>query len=412
MKLAIVGGGISGLACAFRLGERHDVTLFEAEAQLGGHANTVNVEVDGRTHAVDTGFIVYNERTYPELTRLFRELGVATQPSDMSFGVCCERSGLAWSSRGIAGLFATPMQALRPAFLRLLREILRFERDAQRLFASGDAKVTLRDYLSGRGYSAAFSAWYALPLGAAIWSASNADVLEMPALGFAQFLANHGMLGRGGNVRWRTVSGGSRRYVDALVARTRARFRAAHRVRSLERGEAGARVITERGVEHFERVILAVHADTALALLARPSALERSVLGAFRYSQNEAVLHTDESLLPRRRARASWNCVIPQQERAGVFISYDLSRLQRLASSRPLLVTLNASDRIDPARVLGRFSTAHPILDVRAIAAQRRHAEIDGAGGVHFCGAHWGWGFHEDGLQSALRVCRALNASR
>jgi len=411
MKLAIVGGGISGLACARRLGERHDVTLFETAPQLGGHANTVDVEIDGRAHAVDTGFIVYNEATYPELTRLFGELGSATQPSDMSFSVACERSGLEWSSRGLAGLFATPSRALRPAFLRMLREILRFERDAQRLFASGDAKVTLRDYLAGRGYSSAFAEWYALPLGAAIWSASNVDVLEMPALGFTRFLANHGMLGRGGAVRWRSVTGGSRRYVDALAARSRARFRCRERVLALERGEGYVRVITARGAERFDRAILAVHSDTALALLAQPSVHEQSVLGAIRYAPNDALLHTDASLLPRRAAaRASWNTVVPRDARTGVLVSYDLSRLQSIASARPLLVTLNGTDRIDPRLVLRRFTYAHPILDARAVAAQARHAEIDGAGGIHYCGAHWGWGFHEDGLASALRACRALEA--
>jgi hypothetical protein len=411
MKLAIVGGGISGLACALRLGERHDVTLFEAAAQLGGHANTVTVHVDGRAHAVDAGFIVYNETTYPELTRLLRELGVATQPSDMSFSVACERTGLEWSSRGIAGLFATPSRALRPAFLRMLREILRFERDAQQLFASGDAKATLRDYLAGRGYSAAFAEWYALPLGAAIWSAASADVLEMPALGFARFLWNHGMLGRGGAVKWRTVTGGSRHYVDALAARSRARFRCGERVLAVERAEREVRVITARGAERFERAILAVHADAALALLAQPSARERSVLGAFRYSRNDAELHFDESLLPRRAAaRASWNTVAPRAPRPGVLVSYDLTRLQSIPSERRLLVTLNGEGRIDPRRVLGRFAYAHPILDACAIAAQARHAEIDGVGGIHHCGAHWGWGFHEDGLASALRVCRKLEA--
>ncbi|HEU4428641.1 MAG TPA: FAD-dependent oxidoreductase, partial [Myxococcota bacterium] len=363
MKLAIVGGGISGLACALRLGERHEVTLFEASSQLGGHANTVTVAVDGRAHAVDTGFIVYNETTYPELTRLFGELGVATQPSDMSFSVACERTGLEWSSRGLAGLFATPARALRPAFLRMLREILRFERDAQLLFARRDAKVTLRDYLSGRGYSSAFSEWYALPLGAAIWSAGNADVLEMPALGFARFLANHGMLGRGGAVKWRTVTGGSRRYVDALAARSRARFRCGERVLTLERSDAGVRLIAARGAERFERAIVAVHADAALAMLAQSTALERSVLGAFRYSHNDAVLHTDETLLARRaRARASWNSVVPREPRARVLVSYDVSRLQNIAAKRRLLVTLNGADRIDPHCVVSRLAYAHPIL--------------------------------------------------
>jgi predicted NAD/FAD-binding protein len=411
MKIAIIGAGISGLACALHLGPRHDVTLYEAAPQLGGHANTVEVEVAGRPHAVDTGFIVYNEPTYPELTRLLAELGVATQAADMSFGLTCERSGLEWSSRGLRGLFASPANALHPPFLRMLREILRFERDARVLLAGGDEKVTLRDFTAGRGYSQAFRDWYAIPMGAAIWSAAADDLLDMPAASFARFFSNHGLLGAGGSIRWRTIRGGSRRYVDAIAARLRARVRVATRVRSIVRDARGLAVRTEAEAARFERVVLAVHADTALALLAEPSPAQRRVLSAFRYTRNETVLHTDARLLPRRpAARASWNYILPESACERVLVTYDLSRLQSLPSADPLLVTLNGSDRIDPARVLGRFDYAHPILDGAALAAQREHARIDGGGGVHFCGAHFGWGFHEDGLRSALRVVAAIDS--
>jgi predicted NAD/FAD-binding protein len=410
MKIAIVGAGISGLTCAYRLGSHHDVTLFESSPQLGGHANTVEVEIAGQRHAVDTGFIVYNEPTYPELTRLLAELGVATQPAEMSFGLTCERSGVEWSSRGLRGLFAAPANALRLPFLRMLGEILRFERGAAALLAAGDEKVTLRDFTAGRGYSRAFRDWYAIPMGAAIWSAGADDVQDMPAASFARFFSNHGLLGTGGSIRWRTIHGGSRRYVDALAARLRARVHVATPVRGVARGPRGLEVRTDAGPASFERVILAVHADTALALLAAPSPAQRRVLSAFRYSHNETVLHTDARLLPRRAAaRASWNYVVPASTRERVLVTYDLSRLQSIRSADPLLVTLNGSDRIDRARVLGRFEYAHPILDGGALAAQREHARIDGDGGVHFCGAHFGWGFHEDGLRSALRVVAAID---
>ncbi len=412
MRIAIVGGGISGLASAFWLGDRHDVTLFEAAPRVGGHAHTVEVRVADRLHAVDTGFIVYNEPTYPLFTALLSELGVATQPAEMSFGLSCERSGLEWSSRGLAGLFASPRHCLRGDYLRMLREIARFAREAPAWLAGGDDKTPLREALDRGGYSRAFREWYAVPMGAAIWSAAEADLLDMPVRSFVRFFTNHGLLGSGGSIAWRTVSGGSRRYVDALTARTRARTRCATPAVGVIRSARGPGVVTPSGVERFERVILAVHSDLALALISAPTAAERGILGALRYQENETVLHTDARLLARRpSARASWNYRLPRTHQERVLVTYDLSRLQGIASAEPLLVTLNGTERIAPERVLGRFAVAHPILDGAALAAQERHAEIDGAGGVHHCGAHWGWGFHEDGVRSARRVCDALGSS-
>jgi predicted NAD/FAD-binding protein len=413
VKIAVIGAGVAGLACAHRLGARHEVTLFEAARRLGGHAHTVDAPVAGRVHAVDTGFIVYNETTYPAFTRLLAELGVATQPADMSFGLRCARSGLEWSSRGLRGLLATPSRALRPDFVRMLREIARFAREAPRLLASGDEKLTLRDLASGGGYSAAFVDWYLAPMGAAIWSASAEHVLDMPAASFVRFFTNHGLLGTGGAVRWRTLSGGSRAYVAALAQRIRGDVRRGEPVRSVApAARGGVAVASDAGTTGFDRAVLAVHADEALALLGTPTHAQRRVLGAFRYSRNEAVLHTDASLLPRRAAaRASWNYEVPAQPNEPVLVTYDLSRLQRIPSAEALLVTLNGGARIAPERVLGRFEYSHPILDGTALAAQREHAAIDGVHGIHFCGAHWGWGFHEDGLQSALRVVAAIEGS-
>lgn len=411
MKIAVVGAGVSGLVCAYHLAQRHAVTLFESEPRLGGHAHTVEVDVGGETHAVDTGFIVYNEKTYPDFTRLLAELGVATRPAEMSFGLACERTGLEWSSRGLRGLFATPRLALRPPFLRMLSEIGRFAREAPGLAADLDAKQTLRELVHERGYSRAFRDGYLAPMGAAIWSSGTEDLLAMPAASFARFFENHGLLGRAGGVQWRTIVGGSRTYVDALARRFRGRIALATPVLGVTPASHGVLLRTADGTTSFDRVVLAVPASIALSLRTAPSLVERRVLGAMRSSHNETILHTDVSLLPRRpAARASWNSIVPRVPSERVLVTYDLSRLQSIPSAEPLLVTLNGSARIDPARVLARFDYAHPILDAGAIGAQREHARIDGQGGIHYCGAWWRWGFHEDGVQSALRVVRAIEA--
>ncbi|MEZ4334051.1 MAG: FAD-dependent oxidoreductase [Myxococcota bacterium] len=412
MKIAIVGSGIAGLACAYHLDPRHAITLVEAEPRLGGHAHTVDVEVAGRRHAVDTGFIVYNETTYPELTRLFVELDVDTRPTEMSFGLACERTGLAWSSRGLRGLFATPSRALRRPFLRMLGEIARFEREADAIAAVPGTKPSLRELVRERGYSDAFRDGYLAPMGAAIWSAGSDALLDMPAASFVRFFRNHGLLGRGGGIRWRTVVGGSRRYVDAIARRLRGRVVLGRPVARVASEANGVRLDFGASSERFDRVVLAVHADTALGLIQDPTAEQRRILGAIRFSRNDAVLHTDASILPRNpSARASWNARMTQDSRERVVVTYDLSRLQQIPSAEPLLVSLNATDRIDPTRVLGRYAYDHPILDGPAVDAQRDHARIDGVGGLHYCGAWWRWGFHEDGLASALRVVHAIEAS-
>jgi predicted NAD/FAD-binding protein len=411
MKIAVVGAGIAGLVCAHHLDARHEVTLFEAAPRLGGHAHTVDVEVAGVPHAVDTGFIVYNETTYPELTRLFEDLAVPTQPAEMSFGLSCEQSGLEWSSRGLRGLFATPSLAWRRPFLRMVWEILRFERQAPSILSQPDTKQSLRELVRARGYSDRFRDDYLAPMGAAIWSAGTEALLDMPAASFVRFFYNHGLLGRGGRVAWRTVSGGSRTYVDAIARGLRGRVELAKPVVGVRPVPGGVRLRLESGSTRFDRVIFAVHADTALALLEEPTLAQRRILGAIRFSRNETVLHTDMSLLPRQpAARASWNAISDGRSAARVLVTYDLSRLQGIASAEPLLVTLNGTERIDPARILGRFDYDHPILDGSAIDAQRDHARIDGVGGIHYCGAWWRWGFHEDGLVSALRVVRSIEA--
>ncbi len=416
MRVAIVGSGVAGLVCAHRLRRDHSITLFEADARIGGHVHTVDVELDGAPYAVDTGFIVYNEQNYPGFTRLLAELGVATRPSDMSFSVSCERSGIEWGSRGLGSLLADPRNLGRPRFLRMLRDLRRFFGEAPELLASEAPKLSLADWLGSGGYSRDFVDLYLIPMGAAIWSADPERFLRFPARAFVRFFANHGLLAARGAPPWRVVAGGSRSYVEALVEPFRHRVRTATPVRRIRRTADGVELRTDADVEHFDRVVLAVHSDQALAMLDDANDLERSVLGAIRYQENDAVLHTDASLMPRHvRAWSSWNYRVPAnagEVPSRALVTYDMKRLQGLRASEQLLVTLNATERIDPSRVVAKIAYHHPIFDTDAMAAQQLHAEIDGRGGVHFAGAYWGWGFHEDGLQSAIAVCERIGARR
>jgi predicted NAD/FAD-binding protein len=413
VKIAIVGSGISGLVAAYHLSREHEITLYEGERRLGGHTHTVNVRVGSREYGVDTGFIVYNERTYPEFTKLLAELGVATQPTEMSFAVRCEASGLEYAGSTLRGLFAQPTNAARPGFWRMLRDVGRFWRDARALLAAKDEKVTLGELLEAKRYSREFVEWHLLPMAGAIWSADGDSIREFPALAFARFFANHGLLQLRDRPQWRVVRGGSSRYVEPLVARFRERILLGTPVRSLRRRGGGVEVATDRGRERFDRVVVAAHADQALALLADPTPAELHVLGAVRYSRNDVVLHTDTSLLPRRRAaRASWNVHLGSARAGGVAVTYDLSRLQGLDAPERFLVTLNRSEAIDPTRVLLRQSYAHPVFDRAALQAQRHRARVSGAHRIHYCGAYWRNGFHEDGVASALDVEREIAAAR
>jgi len=413
MRIAIVGSGISGLMAAHFLHKRHDVCVYEAEPRIGGHTHTLEVEVEGERHAVDTGFIVYNEKTYPLFTRLLERLGVETQPTEMSFGVSCERTGLEWGSRGLRGVFAQPGNLVRGSFWRMLRDVLRFNREAWTLLSEQEEKVTLGDYLRGGGYSTEFMEHYAVPMGAAIWSAEPSAFLGISAVTFARFFANHGLLESRPSLPWRVVRGGSARYVEKLVAPFRERIRIGCPVISVRRHDAGVEVRSAAGVHAFDHLVMAVHSDQALALLADPDLLERKVLGSIAYRENEVVLHTDESLLPRRvAARASWNYRIPRESGRGALVTYDMNRLQGLSSRRPLLVTLNGAGRVAPARVLRRFVYHHPIFDAAALAAQKLHGEISGRRRTHWCGAYWGYGFHEDGVRSALAAWKPLRGAR
>lgn len=412
MKIAIVGSGVSGLVAAHLLSERHEITVFEADDRIGGHTHTVSVDVAGEHFRVDTGFIVYNEKTYPQFCRLLDKLGVATQPSDMSFGLSCERSGLEWGSRGLGGVFAQRRNLLRPSFHRMLRDVLRWNREARGVLTEGNEKLELGEYLCGAGYSREFVDHYVLPMGAAIWSASPQSFLRFPAMAFVRFFDNHGLLEKSGRVPWRVIAGGSDRYIGPLTAPFRERIRTSCPVHGIRRDPHGVELrFGKGGVERFDRVVLAVHSDQARRLIEDPSHAERAILHGVDYQRNEVLLHTDTSVMPRsRRAWASWNYRIPQDGQEAVFVTYHMNRLQSLDSEVDFLVTLNGSDHVDECAVLDRFVYDHPVFDARALEAQRQHAQIDGANRTHFCGAWWGWGFHEDGVQSALAVCEKLGA--
>lgn len=416
MQLAIIGTGISGALCAALLAGEHEITVFEAGDHVGGHTNTVDVELDGRRFAVDTGFIVYNDWTYPNFTRLLEKLCVATQPSDMSFSVRCERSGLEYCGSTLNALFAQRSNLLRPSFHRMIRDILRFNKEAPELLESADESLQLGEYLDARGYSREFLEHYILPMGGAIWSAEARRMRSFPARYFVQFFQNHGMLSVDERPQWRVVRGGSQRYMQALTRGFRDRIRVRTPVASIRRFDDHVEV-TSKGSppngsmrERFDHVVIAAHSDQALAMLADASSAEREVLGAIPYQPNEAVLHTDSSVLPRRkRAWASWNYHLGASgPEAGVAVTYWMNRLQSLDAPAEFCVTLNDVSRIDPARVIRRIRYHHPVYTVAGVAAQKRWGEISGIGRTHFCGAYWGFGFHEDGVKSALAVARSF----
>ena len=404
MKIAVVGTGIAGNTVAYHLCRDHDLVVYEANAYAGGHTNTVEVESDGREYAVDTGFIVYNDRTYPNFMRLLDELGVAGQATSMSFGVRDETSGLEYQGSSLNNLFAQRRNLVNAGFWSMIRDILRFNREAPALLDRPDDHVSLGDYLRAQGYSWRFIDHYIIPMGAAIWSSDPQTMHSFPARFFVRFFVNHGLLSLHDRPTWHVIRGGSKQYVDKLTAPFRERIRLSTPVEWIRRTPTGA-LIKARGAEteSFDAVFIATHSDQALRLLSDASPLEREVLGAMSYQKNEAWLHTDTSALPRtRRAWAAWNYRIPADAQRQVAVTYNMNILQSLRSRETFLVTLNDGGDIDPSRVLRRITYHHPVFTPQGVAAQRRQAEVNGVQHTWFCGAYWRNGFHEDGVVSAL----------
>jgi len=405
-RIAVVGTGISGLTAAWLLSRRHAVTVFEADARPGGHTHTHDLNVDGCEVRVDTGFIVYNDRNYPNFTRLLEALDVSGSPTVMSFSVANAASGLEYNGQDLASLFVQRRNLISPRFLGMLADILRFNRQAPRLLSLAGPGPSLGDYLLMGGFGRAFVEDYLRPMAAAIWSVPTARLNSFPAKRVIEFFANHGLLSINDRPQWYVVDGGSRSYVDRILTQL-ADVRLGCPVRRIQREEVGVRLATEAGEEHFDAVVLATHSDQALALLADPSDAEREVLGAIGFQDNSVVLHSDASVMPRLKgAWAAWNYHLDGGEREQVTVSYWMNRLQHIDAPTPLLVTLNQDDRIDPAKVHARLNYAHPVFDAPAVAAQARRGEINGVRQTWYCGAWWRYGFHEDGCMSAVDVAR------
>ena len=412
MRIAIVGAGISGLVAAYRLHPRHEITVFEAAAKPGGHTNTVRAEWGGETHAIDTGFIVFNDWTYPHFIQLLNELGVASQPTVMGFSVRDDATGLEYAGQTLNSLFAQRRNLFSPRFLRMLSDILRFNRQALQQVDELPSQMTVAEFLAAGRYSSAFARQHLLPMGAAIWSCPVGTFSQFPIQFIVEFYRNHGLLNVVHRPTWRVISGGSQTYVEALTAPYRDRLRLSSPVVAVKR-QADDVEVQVRGQEpqRFDHVIFACHSDQALRMLGtHATSLEREVLGEFPYSRNIAVLHTDASVLPRRRrAWASWNYRLTGDTDAPASVTYNMNILQGLQSQHTFCVTLNDETSIDPARVLGRFEYHHPVFTTERSAAQARHSELLTANRTSFCGAYWRNGFHEDGVVSALRVVDALS---
>jgi len=414
MKIAIVGSGIAGLTCAYLLARRHEITVFEADARIGGHTHTVPVTVDGREYSVDTGFIVFNDWTYPNFIRLLGQLGVTFKPTEMSFSVNDPDSGLEYNGNNLNSLFAQRSNLLSPGFWGMLRDILRFNKEARRDLAEQRISVdtTLDDYLKAGGYGERFILHYIVPMGAAIWSMPMAEMLNFPLQFFVRFFENHGLLSISNRPQWQVIEGGSSAYIAPLTASFKERIRLNCPVGRIDRDAHGVVIHSPAGIERFDKVVLACHSDQALRLLGSPDDKEREILGSRTYADNEVVLHTDTRLLPtRKRAWASWNYRLGGAGHTRAAVTYDMNILQGLQSDTTFCVSLNQSAGITPSKVLARFTYAHPQFSLAAVAAQQRWAEIDGAQHTHYCGAYWANGFHEDGVVSALRVAASFGES-
>jgi len=415
MRIAVVGAGIAGLGAAWLLRRRHEVVVFERNGHLGGHSNTIEVPSSDGPVGVDTGFVVYNERNYPHLTRLFRHLDVETQPTDMSFAASIDDGRIEYAGSDVSSLFAQRGNLVSPAYWGMLRDILRFNRDGKRSLRSGDAEgLSLGAYLARGGYGARLADHYLLPMAAAIWSCPTRTMREFPAVSFLHFFENHGLLDLGDRPQWRTVVGGSRRYVERLAADLVGRASISQPATRVRRTPDAAWLHTADGASHrFDAVVLACHADEALRLIEAPRPAETAVLSKFGYQENRTILHTDAALMPKqRRVWSSWN-YLAATSAAGterVSVSYWMNQLQRLPGDRQLFVSLNPLREPRADEVIAELSYHHPVFDADAMRAQRLLPQLQGRDRLWFCGSYAGYGFHEDALASAVEVARLLGA--
>lgn len=411
-NIAIIGSGISGLTAAYLLNREHnDVTLFEANDYLGGHTHTKDVLLGGKSYPVNTGFIVFNDWTYPNFIKLMDQLGVKSEESDMSFSVRCENTGLEYNGTNLNTLFAQRINLVRPSFLRMIKDILRFNKETVAALEANQINdtETLGEYLSRHQYSDGFTRHYIVPMGAAIWSASVEVMMDFPLKFFLRFFNNHGMLSVDDRPQWRVISGGSRSYIDPITAGFKNNIRFNTPIKRVERQADHVTLLTDQGESYtFDEVVFACHSDQALAMLAEPTQDELSVLGALPYQDNSVVLHTDNRLMPKKPlAWASWNYHIPQRANDCAAVTYNMNMLQNFHDApETLLVTLNRTHEIDPAKIIDQYSYSHPVFTLDGIAAQQQHHAISGHNRTHYCGAYWFNGFHEDGVNSALRVAK------
>lgn len=414
MRIAVIGSGVSGLTAARGLHRRHDVTVFEAAPYAGGHVNTIDVDLGGERHAIDTGFIVFNETNYPSFTQLLKELDVPSKPTSMSFSVRCDLTGLEYNGTSINRLFAQRANFLRPRFYKMVSDILRFNREACELLTGSGDDISVADYLATNNYSDAFADKYLVPLGSSLWSCPPGTFRNFPIRFVVEFLSNHAMMQVDGRPTWRVVEGGSQRYVEKLIAPFEDRIRLNTPVKAVQRHAGRVRIVDAYGsAGDFDHVVFACHSDQALRLLQAPTSKEIELLAAFPYQRNEAVLHMDSSVLPKRKlAWAAWNYHIRRDSGEQAAVTYNMNILQGIRSRRVFNVTLNDADGIDPDLVIRRIVYEHPVFTDQRSLAQQRHGELIGPNRTSYCGAYWGYGFHEDGVRSGLAVCNALDQAR
>lgn len=415
MKIAIVGGGISGMVSGYMLHKQHTVTLFEANDYIGGHTNTIDVDLDGSTYAVDTGFIVFNDRTYPNFIALLGELGVDSKPTQMSLSVSCQRTGLEYRGADINGLFAQRRNFFNPRFLRLLWDLLRFNKMGAEILSAQAGNETVEEFFQRKRFSKQFINQYFFPMGAAIWSSSFETFSQFPIRFIAEFYQNHGLLSVKDRPQWRVIKGGSRQYIEPLTRDWRDRIHLNCRVEKIARAAGSVQIKTfNREPETFDHVIFACHSDQALSILGDEATVaEREVLSSFPYQSNVATLHTQDSVLPKnKRAWACWNYFIPNEPSSSATVTYNMNALQSINAPKTLCVTLNDTGRISPTNVIQTIRYSHPTFGINRKQMQSRQNELNGPNQTSFCGAYWGNGFHEDGVNSALAVVDALCSTK